>query len=277
MMQKTFSTSTLFRRHLALPQDHGSWVFLLSPLLIGLFAGGRWSGTSFWVVLGAFAGFLIRQPILVWIKILAKRKARRDLSTALFWMMVYGFIGLVAVIGLVTSGVGYVLWLVVPALPVFVWYLALVYRRAERRQMGVEIVGSGTLALAAAAAYWAGKGEMSSIGWWLWVLTWLQSAASIVYAYLRLEQRVWTQAQNARERVRVGSRAALYATFNLVGSAILSVLGWFSPWLWLPYLVQWGETIWGITHPAMGVKPTSIGFRQLAVSVLFTVVFIIVW
>ena len=33
----------LLDRHVALPGDHGSWVFLLGPLLIGLFAGGRWS------------------------------------------------------------------------------------------------------------------------------------------------------------------------------------------------------------------------------------------
>jgi hypothetical protein len=26
-----------------LPQDHGSWVFILGPLLIGIFAGGRFN------------------------------------------------------------------------------------------------------------------------------------------------------------------------------------------------------------------------------------------
>jgi hypothetical protein len=33
------ASQPIFVRHIALPQDHGSWVFLLSPLLIGLFAG----------------------------------------------------------------------------------------------------------------------------------------------------------------------------------------------------------------------------------------------
>jgi hypothetical protein len=34
---------TLFRRQIALPQDHRSWVFLFSPLLIGLLAGKTFS------------------------------------------------------------------------------------------------------------------------------------------------------------------------------------------------------------------------------------------
>ncbi|MBK5108482.1 MAG: hypothetical protein JJE12_10125, partial [Anaerolineales bacterium] len=42
-MSSQNNKSKLFLRHVALPSDHGSWVFLLSPLLIGLFAGDSWS------------------------------------------------------------------------------------------------------------------------------------------------------------------------------------------------------------------------------------------
>jgi hypothetical protein len=46
----------------------------------------------------------------------------------------------------------------------------------------------------------------------------------------------------------------------------------------VPYFLQWGETIWGaLFRPAVGAKPTSIGFRQLAVSSLFTLLFILAW
>ncbi len=30
--------TSLFVQHIAVPQDHGSWVFIFSPLLIGIFA-----------------------------------------------------------------------------------------------------------------------------------------------------------------------------------------------------------------------------------------------
>jgi hypothetical protein len=45
-----------------------------------------------------------------------------------------------------------------------------------------------------------------------------------------------------------------------------------------PYALQWLETIWGsLVKPAVGYKPSIIGFRQLAISSMFTVLFIITW
>jgi hypothetical protein len=47
--------------------------------------------------------------------------------------------------------------------------------------------------------------------------------------------------------------------------------------LFLPYVLQFGETVWGTLHPAIGVRPTAIGVRQLIISSLFTLLFIITW
>lgn len=48
-------------------------------------------------------------------------------------------------------------------------------------------------------------------------------------------------------------------------------------WIFTPFLLQWLETLWGIFHPAVGVKPTHIGICQLIVSLLFALVFIVTW
>jgi len=267
----------VFRRQIALPQDHGSWVFLLSPLLIGLFAGGSFSLASLYLVIAALAGFLIRQPATMAIKIYSGRRPKRDLPAARFWLIIYGLVGLTALLGLILQGYTYVLLLAIPGVPVFIWHLILVSRRQERRQLGVEIVASGVLALAAPAAYWVGIGGPAPAGWLLFLLTWLQSAASIVYAYLRLEQRELSQAPNRQEQFRMGRRALLYTSFNLAAVALLALVQILPPLLPLPYALQWSETLWGITHPAVGVKPTRIGIRQLVVSTLFTVLFIATW
>lgn len=269
--------SALWQRHIALPQDHGSWVFLLSPLLVGLFAGGKLNTSMYWLMLGAVSAFLIRQPITIWIKVISGRRARYDLAAAVFWVGVYAVFGLIALLGLRGAGLGFLLWLVVPALPVFVWHLWLVSRRAERRQVGVEVVGSGVLALAAPAALAAAQGGFSTQGWLLWILVWLQSAASIVYAYLRLEQRTLKQVLPPAEQWRMARRALLYTGFN-VAAVIILAAGGALPWgLLIPYLTQFAETIWGTIHPAVGVKPTHIGIRQLIVSSLFTLLFILFW
>ena len=268
---------TILNRQIALPQDHGSWVFLLSPLLIGLFAGGSWSTASFFLIVSSIAGFLIRQPVTIIVKAYSGRRPERDLPAAYFWTGIYSLVGLAGVLGLFMAGYGFLLILAIPGIPVFMWHLYLVSRREERRQVGVELVGIGVLSLAAPAAYWIGQGVYSSYGWWLWALTWFQAAASIVYAYLRLEQRTLKNVPEVKVRLKMARRALAYTTFNFTAVTILSIAGVLPVLLPAAYAVQLLETIWGTFNPAVSQKPTRIGIRQLLVSTLFTVVFVLTW
>ena len=167
---KNAFTQTYLRRHIALPGEHGSWVFILSPLLIGLFAGGRWVAGSLYLILAAMAAFLIRHPVTIAVKAYSGRRSKRDLPAAWFWISLYGLIGLAAFALLTAQGFGYLLILALPGIPVFIWHLYLVSKRAERGQAGVEVVASGVLALAAPAAFWVGVGQPDPSGWWLFAL-----------------------------------------------------------------------------------------------------------
>jgi len=269
--------TTLFRKHIAIPQDHGSWVFILSPLLIGIFAGRAFTLASISLIVAAMSAFMLRQPTIILIKVYSKRRSRDDLPSARFWFVVYAAITLMALFELILSGFGYLLYLAIPGALVFAWHLWLVSKREERRQVNVEIIATGVLSLAAPAAYWIGVNKYDPRGWWLWGLTWLQSAASIVYAYLRLEQRDQANHSERSEQWKMGWRAALYTSFNLAFVLILGLVSILPSLLFIPFLVQWLETMWGITHPATGWKPTRIGVRQLIVSVLWTVLFIMFW
>jgi hypothetical protein len=268
---------SLFIRHIAVPQDHGSWVFILSPLVIGIFAGGHFTLATFFFVISAMAVFMMRQPVTVTVKVYAGRRPRTDLPAARFWMLVYGSIALAALVGLVLQGFLDMLYLAIPGVPVFAWHLYLVSRRAERKQAGVEVVATGVLSLAAPAAYWIGRGLYDPLGWALWLLTWLQSAASIVYTYLRLEQRPLTEKPSRLALWKMGRRALLYTSFNLALSLAAGLTGFLPGFIFIPFLLQWVEALWGITHPAIGGKPTRIGLRQLLVSTLFTVLFVLAW
>lgn len=269
--------SSLFVRQIAIPQDHGSWVFLLSPLLIGAFASRNFGWHSALLTLAALMAFLLRQPLTMLVKTLSGRRPRSELPAARFWLLVYGTALLIFLALLALQGFAFLFFLAVPALPVFAWHLYLVSRRKERRQAGIEILATGVLALAAPAVFWAGKGVYDPAGWALWLLTWLQSAASIVHAYLRLEQRVLTEVPPRAGRWTMGRRALLYTSFNLGLTLAAGCWELLPPFLFLPYLLQWLETLWGIEHPAVGWKPTRIGLRQLLVSTLFTILFILAW
>lgn len=269
------------KKQIALPQDHGSWVFIFSPLLIGIIAGGGFTYATFNFIIAAMSAFMIRQPMTVAVKAYSGRRPKTDLIAARFWLLIYGTIAVLALLGLTLEGFGYILFLAIPSAPIFVWHLWLVSKRSERKQIGVEIIATGVLSLTAPAAYWIGIHGYDAAGWWLWAFTWLQSAASIVYAYLRLEQRDLKQEQaSAMSRGawwRMGIRALAYTSFNLILSTGLSILNLIPRFIFVPFLLQWLETIWGITHPSVGWKPIKIGTRQLIVSLLWTVLFIIFW
>jgi len=269
--------SSIFKRHIALPQDHGSWVFILSPLIIGLFASGAFTLASFALTLAALAAYLIRQPVVIAMKAYSGRRTRDDLPGARFWMVFYGLILFMSIAELVYLGYTFILYLGIPAIPIFIWHLWLVSRREERRQIGIEILATGVLALAAPAALWAGHGSYDPLGWALWALTWFQSAASIVYAYLRLHQRELKEIPDGKSIWAMGQRAAAYTAFNVLFALGLSVARITPTLIVIPFLLQFGETLWGITHPAVGARPVSIGVRQLIVSTLFTLLFIVIW
>ena len=274
----SITTNNLFRKQIAIPQDHGSWVFIFSPLVIGIFAGKTFSYATFSLCIAAIAAFLLRQPMTAIVKAYSGRRPRTDLPAARFWVMVYGVIALLALAELFLLGDGYIAYLAIPGIPVFAWHLWLVSRRAERRQAGVEVIATGVLSLVAPAAYWIGIRHYDAYGWWLWLLTWLQSGGSIVYAYLRLEQREWKSIPNRYNRFRCGTRAFAYTSFNFFISAALGLGAGILPRLiFIPYLIQWLETLWGIDHPAVGWKPVKIGTRQLIVSLLWTISFILLW
>ena len=271
------SIKKIFKKHIAVPQDHGSWVFIFSPLLIGVFAGGTFSYASFNLIVAVIAAFMLRQPATTIIKILSKRRTRDELMPACFWFIVYGLTALLALTALTLEGFGYLAYLAIPGLPVFAWHLWLVSKREERRQVSIEIIATSVLSLSAPAAYWVGVGQYESTGWWLWILVWFQTVASIFHAYLRLEQREQVNSPDRSGLWKMGWRAALYTSFNLASSITLGLASVLPGLLFIPYLVQWLETMWGITHPAIGWKPTRVGIRQLIVSTIWTILFILIW
>ncbi len=262
----------LFRRHFFLPAEHGAWVWLLGPLIIGLAAAGRFPLPDGWLLLvAALAAFLLRQPASIIVKVLSKRRARQDFQPALFWLVLYSLVMLAATLGLLWAGHPRILWLAVPGVLVFLWHLWLVSRRAERGQTGVELVACGVLALAAPAAYWVAGGQDNGQAWALWGLTWLQSAASILYVALRLEGRRLKAVAPLGERLRMGGRTLLYHLFNLLAAAAAVALRLAPSLVVLAFGLMALDALEGVLRPPVGVRPTRIGFRQLAASTAFVI------
>jgi hypothetical protein len=67
-------SGSIFRSHIAVPQEHGSWVLLFTPLATGLFAGGSFTIGSLALVSAAVALFLMRQSLTMAVKVLSGRQ-----------------------------------------------------------------------------------------------------------------------------------------------------------------------------------------------------------
>lgn len=264
----------LLQKQYFLPAEHGAWIWWIGPLVIGLAAGGRITWDVLLLALAGLMLFLLRQPASIAVKALSGRRTHRDLAPALVWAAIELLVGSLALAPLVAAGHQRLLLLAPPVGLVFAWHLWLISRRAERGQMGVELVGAGVLALAAPAAYWVSGGEGHVEPWLLWALTWLQSAASIVHVFLRLEQRRMTVLPAQGIRWRMGARSLAYHTFNLALSTALAGAG-MVPWL-VPFAfgVVLVDALEGIARPQVGARPTAIGLRQLGASAAFVLVMV---
>jgi hypothetical protein len=258
-----------FQRRFSLPGEHGSWIWWIGPYCIGIAAAGHISRQHLSLFIAMLAAFLFRQPLTIYIKTLSNRRAKRDRLPALLWSSIYATIALLACTRLLNAGFGRLLWLLLPGIPVFLWQLYLISRRAERGQRGVEIVGAGVLALAAPASFWVAGGTSIPIPWTLWAITWLQSAASIVLVYQRLHERRLDSGGSLPERFARTRRSLAYHSFNL-GFSLLAVLSVGMPWL---LLVASGlmmlDALDTLRAPAVGWKPVRIGLRQLLASSMF--------
>ena len=272
----TKTSSRWLKKIYALPAEHGAWALWLGPLAIGIGAGG-WNGApTLLLALTQLFVFLSRQPLVILVKALSGRRSRADAAPASIWLIVYAALAAIFGVMLIAAGYTQLVWVVVPSVPMLIWQIGLVRERAER-QMTIELAGSGMLALAAPTAYYVATRTADATAIWLWILCWLQSAAAIVYVYLRLAQRRLTEAPPVAERLRMGRRAMTYAAVNLAISIGLALARLVPPLTPVAFAAMLAQVVGGTRAPGVGVKPTRIGFAQVGATVVFAVLMIIAY
>jgi hypothetical protein len=277
MGRPSVESKGFLRKGLALPSEHGSWVWWLGPFAIGIAAGGRPGKDLLALAVGALAGFLIHQPAAIAVKALVGRRPPADLRPALGWVALYAAVGAIAAPCLIASGHAYVLALLAPGAAVFAWHLWLVARREERRQMLLQILAAGGLALAAPAAYWVCGGRRYPEPWVLWTLCWAQSAASIASVFLALEQRRWPGVPPVTVRLRAARLSLSFAIGSLLLAAGFVAIRHAPLTVMIPFGLVLGDALFTALRPCVGRRPARVGLRQLIATAAFVAAMILAW
>ena len=252
----TQKKGAIFRKSLVVPAEHGSWFWLLVPFVVGATIGGRISAAVLLVLVGGFAGFLMRQPATAWLNIRRGRGRRRDEPLAAGWTISFGLLALLSLAGLLAMGHTALLWLLAPPASMLAVYLALArVQRARVRNLWLEVGGAAGLALMAPAAYGAASGRLDQTAWALWGLMAVQNVLSVLYVRLRL----------ADTRGRPVNRAFVLGSHAL-GAAAAVAAGGIVPWpttaLYVCLLLRAGWAV-AARRPVDDIK--RFGFMEVGV------------
>lgn len=268
----------LLRKHIALPQQHGSWVLWLGPYTAGAVIGGRWHWGLLWLTLAMLGMFLALQPLTILVKVRAGRRPPEESWPAQVWLGVYGGLALAGGLGLVWAGEAWVLGLGALMMPVLAWQMWLVAHREERGQLLVESLGAAALALSAPAAQAVGAGAFTGTSVVVWVLCALQAVGAILYVYACLEYRRMKTAPPWAARWRIARAGLLWNSAALAGAVALALAGWAPPLTPLGFGLMLAEVGYGgLGRPPVGARPVLIGVRQMVVTALFSLSLILAY
>jgi YwiC-like protein len=158
------------RSALKLPKEHGAWVMLYVPFVLGVAVAGHVYWPVILLLLSTTAMFISRESLLVcW----QARARGRDTTDAGRTLLLY--LALAAAFGLPLIFAFELFWLV-PLGLIGAALLLINGKQAtqmEERTMTGEIMAIGGLTMTAPAAYYAASGRWEMTAFWLWLLSML--------------------------------------------------------------------------------------------------------
>lgn len=190
------------------PREHGAWIILYAPLLVGFAFAPRLSPLPFLLLLLTVTGLFLSRPL---VGVLLRRRGGPQSP---FWLGVY----------LLVSAIGAILLLFVCRLPALIWLglpmglLFLIHaglqmmpsRRRLDRSLGGEILAVGALTLTAPAGVVAGGGALDADAWRLWALCALYFSSGIFYVKMLLAALAVKGTIERQERRRIGRKQRIY-------------------------------------------------------------------
>jgi len=244
-----------------IPREHGAWVMLYVPFLMGVLVAPEPFPYSIPALLFVTGGYCARAPISV---LFSRRRQRHGEATR--WLAGFAAMAGIGAVGLLShSAVRTMSAVVVVGAVSFVVNLWLATRREHRGFVG-ELVGIAGLVLTAPLGYLAANGPDSTMLVELWLLNLLYFGSSIVYVKWRVANLTSSGDGNASRRALAG-----LATYHGVGAACLGCLivsGFVPPpvaWAYVPLALRYGLGRVVSVNPTL----TQVGVSEVIFAVLY--------
>jgi len=243
----------------ALPHEHGSWGFLLEPLLAGIFLAPGLA--AIWITLLFVGAFLLRQPLRFLVPDLLEKKNLPRTMIAGKFVLFYGIIFLVGLIGTFVTVNKFAL---LPFALVIPFAIFQIYSDAQKQSRDLIAEIGGATALASSIAVLAiAKDENLANGFALWLIMLARLIPSVLYVRSRL-------------RLEKGKPFTKFPPISshIFASAILILLAWWklAPWLIvLMSVVLLVRAVAGLSEFRKPMKAKWIGIREVIYGLLYVV------
>lgn len=236
---------------IALPTEHGSWGFLLEPLVAALVIA--FSSGGIWISIMVIGAFLARRPLQVFIN--QRNAPAGEIKAAA--LKFFGVFSLFAAIGLAAALVTSSLAVLIPlatALPVAIFQLY-IESTARGRQLVAELAGALVMPASAASIILAGGG-----GWPFAAAVWFLFAARFVPSILYIRNRLNLEKGKAISMIL----PAVAHVAALISVSLIAFTGYL-PMLAIPaFALLLGRSIYGLSRYRKRVKAMKIGVSEVA-------------
>ncbi len=259
-----------------LPKEHGAWVILYAPMVLGLVAAARNDLVAGLLTFATVTSiFLGREAASLLIRGRSTPQIRR-------WAGIYALAATIFGVMLLASSV--VIPLVVVgllALSLFGIHSALLRfsgrRRLDRSQWG-EIVGVAALTLTAPAAYVAATGHIDGKIALLWLACVAYYSSGVFYVKMWLAAVKMKKSWDSAAKLKCGIQNNLYNGF-LAAAVIIASLQFHSVparlLLCLAYLPAIIRSAWGYRQLSPKLPPLKrVGLQETCYSVWFTLMLV---
>jgi hypothetical protein len=191
-----------------IPHEHGAWIILCAPLILGFAAAPRFSPLPSLLLLLTVTGLFLSRPL---VGMLLRQRGRPESA---FWLGVYLLASATGALSLLLAYRSYALiWLGLPMGLLFLIHLGLQLKPSRRRldrSLWGEILAVGALTLTAPAGVVAGGGALNADTWRLWALCALYFSSGIFYVKMLLAALAVKGSFGKQERRRIGREQRVY-------------------------------------------------------------------